>query len=199
VINPDLKKVFEFLTQAEPDEKIPGCDALFVFGTNTGDVARHAASLYRQGKAPRMVISGSHRHDRTEGPFGFPSEAEYMASIAEKEGLPKEKIILETKATNTHENTVFGMQACKDAGFFPKSLILVAVPYLLRRARAGFTKNFPDIKIYGSAMPVAEDFFTPYRIKRIKGELPRLIKYAESGTIIATAIPDDIKKSAELL
>ena len=198
MINSDLWKVFEFLTEAEPDEKIPACDAIFVFGTVNGDVAKHAASLYREGKAPCVLISGWHAHNKIGGPFGFPSEAEYLASVAEKEGVPKEKIILETKATNTYENTIFGMRVFKEAGISPKNLILVAAPYLLRRARAGFTKNFPEIKTYGSAMPVDESFFVPHRIARIRGELPRLMKYAKEGTIAPTAIPDDVIRSAEL-
>lgn len=197
-MNPNLKKVFGFLSQAEPDETIPRCDVIFVFGTSTGEVGRHAASLYLQGKAPLILISGRHRHDKTDGPFGFASEAEYLASLAEADGVPKEKIILEPKATNTYENTILGMDTLKASGVIPKSLVLVAVPYLLRRARACFVKNFPDVKIYGSAMSVDEDFFTSYRLERIKGELPRLVKYAEGGTIAPTVIPDDITKSAEL-
>lgn len=194
----NLKTVFDFLTQADSDAAIPACDAIFVFGTTSGDVAKHAASLYLKGKAPRMIISGWHGHGKNEGPFGFPSEAEYLASVAEGEGVPKQAIILEMRATNTYENAIFGMQACKDAAFSPASIVIVAIPYLLRRARATFAKNFPDVKIYGSAMPVGEDFFTPYRLERIKGELPRLVKYAEGGTIVPTIIPEDVKKSAEL-
>ncbi len=196
-MNPNLKIVFDFLCQAEPDDEIPTCDAIFIFGTTTGEVARHAAALYQQERAPRMIISGWRGHNKTEGPFGFPSEAEYLASIAMQEGVPKEKMILETKATNTYENAVFGMQACKDAGFFPKSIIIVSIPYLLRRARATFAKNFPDIKIYGSAMPVDESFFTPYRLERVKGELPRLVKYVEGGTIAPTVIPEEVTEAAE--
>jgi hypothetical protein len=76
---------------------------------------------------------------------------------------------------------------------------VVAVPYLLRRARAYFAKNFPEVKIYGSAMPVDDAFFTPYRIQRIKGELPRLIEYAEGGYLVETIIPEDIKTAAGFL
>ena len=197
-MNSNLRTVFEFLAQAEPDKTIPACDAIFVFGSVNGDIAKHAASLYLQGKkAPMILISGLHRHDKTEGPSGFPSEADYLASIAESEGVPKQKIILEKKATNTYENIIFGMRALKDAGIDPQSLILVPIPYLLRRARAGFEKNFPAVKIFGSAMPVNEDFFTPYRIERIKGELPRFVRYAEMGTITEVEVPKEIKRAAE--
>jgi uncharacterized SAM-binding protein YcdF (DUF218 family) len=195
-MNPYLKQVCEYLAQAEPDDTIPQCDGIFVFGTTTGDVAKHAARLYLNGKAPRLIISGRHRYDKTEGPFGFASEAEYLASLAEEVGVPRDKMLLETMATNTYENVVFGMRVCQEAGFMPKTLILVSIPYLLRRARACFAKNFPEIKVYGSAMPVDENFFTDYRLERIKGELPRLVKYAEGGTIAPSVIPEEIQYAA---
>lgn len=194
-----LKIVYDFLVQAEPDDLIPQCDAIFIFGTTNGDVARHAAFLYHQKKAPRVVISGKYGITRSEGPSGFETEAEYLAFIAEGEGVPKKDLVLEKKATNTYENVIFGMEICKKMGFTPKTLILVATPYLLRRARACFAKNYPDIKFYGSAMPVTDEFFTPYRIKRIKGELPRLTKYAEEGHLVPTIIPKDVTAAASSL
>jgi uncharacterized SAM-binding protein YcdF (DUF218 family) len=197
-LNPHLKIVYDFLVQAEPDDMIPACDAIFVFGTRNGDVAKHAASLYHQKKASHIIISGKYGVIRTEGPSGFDTEADYLGFVAEGDGVPKKDLILERKATNTYENVMFGMQVCKEAGFDPRTLILVATPCLLRRARACFAKNFPEIKIYGSAMAVTDDFFTPYRIKRIKGELPRLIKYAEDGHLVPTVIPEEVTQAADL-
>lgn len=199
MINSDLKSIFEFLAQSEPDTGIPRCDAIFVFGTTTGQVAGQAAHLYQIGKADHLIISGKHRHDKTEGPFGFASEAEYLASIATNAGVPKDTIILEREAINTYENTIFGMKAARDAGIDPKNLIIVSIPYLLRRAQACFAKNFPEIKTYGSAMSVNEDFFTPYRIERIKGEFPRFKKYAEAGTIAPVEVPQEIQRKVALI
>jgi hypothetical protein len=71
--------------------------------------------------------------------------------------------------------------------------------HILRRARACFAKNFPKIKIYGSAMSVNDAFFTPYRIQRMKGELPRLVEYAKIGNLVETVIPEDVKTAAEFL
>ena len=121
-LNPHLKKVYDFLVQAEPDDMIPACDAIFVFGTTNGDVAKHAALLYHQKKAHRIIISGKYGVIRTEGPSGFDSEAEYLGFVAEGDGVPKEALILERDATNTYENVVFGMRACKEARFNPKTL-----------------------------------------------------------------------------
>ncbi len=197
--NPHLKKVYDFLVQAEPENEIPQCDAIFVFGTSNGDVAKHAVSLYLKNKARRMIFSGMYGGTNIEGPSGFNSEAEYFASIAEREGVARKNIIIEPKARNTYENVIFGMRACEEIGFYPKTLIVVAVPYLLRRATACFAKNFPKLKTYGSAMPVNDVFFTPYRIRRMKGELPRLIEYAKGGYLVETIIPDDVKAAADFL
>lgn len=197
--DPHLKKVYDFLAKAEPDGELPQCDAIFVFGTSNGDVAAHAISLYLKDKAPRIIFSGMYGGTNTEGPFGFDSEAEYFASLAERKGIPKEDIIIEPKARNTYENVIFGMQVCEKVKFYPKTLIIVAVPYLLRRARACFAKNFPEIKIYGSAMPVNDAFFTPHRIQRIKGELSRLLEYAKMGHLVETNIPHDVQAAASFL
>ena len=194
--NPHLKKVFDWLVQTETDSDIPVCDAIFTFGTSNGDVARHAATLYLARKASRIIVSGMYGSIKTEGPEGFGSEAEYFASIMEKLGVQRSAMILESKARNSYENVIFGMKECADSGFYPKSLILVCVPYLLRRAKACFVKNFPEIKTYGSAMPVNDAFFSAYRVGRIKGELPRLVDYAKGGTIAPTEIPQDIIKAA---
>lgn len=197
--NPHLKKVYDFLVQAETENEIPACDAIFCFGTSNSDVAEHAVTLYHKDKAPILIFSGMYGGVSVEGPSGFKSEAEYFASIAKKEGVPGENIIIEPKARNTYENVIFGMRACEEIEFYPKTLILVAVPYLLRRARACFEKKFPEIKIYGSAMPVSDGFFTLYRIHRIKGELPRLIEYADAGYLVQMFIPEDIKTAADAI
>jgi uncharacterized SAM-binding protein YcdF (DUF218 family) len=101
-----LKKVYDFLVQAEPESEVPQCDAIFVFGTSNGDVAKHAVSLYLKNKAPRMILSGMYGGTNIEGPSGFDSEAEYFASIAEREGVATENIIIEPKARNTYENFI---------------------------------------------------------------------------------------------
>lgn len=195
-MNSNVKIVFDFLSEHIPENAIPRCDALFIFGSTTGEIAKHAAHLYFLGKTSKLIITGSHRHDKNEGPFGFASEAEYLASIAYAEGVPTANVLLETKSKNTYENVMFGMETATRAGLRPKTLVLVSIPYLLRRAVLCFKKNFPNITTYGSAMPVADDFFTSYRLERIKGELPRLIKYAEMGTIAASVIPTQIEIAA---
>jgi hypothetical protein len=48
-------------------------------------------------------------------------------------------------------------------------------------------------------MSVNDAFFTPYRIQRMKGELPRLVEYAKIGNLVETVIPEDVKTAAEFL
>lgn len=197
--NGDLRTAYEFLVDAEPDETIPACDAIFVFGTHNGDVARHAARLYAQGKAPMMVVSGKYGNNQNVLHPDFATEAEYLSSIAVNDGVPRDAIVQDPRSTNTYENVMFGMKACDEAGLRPKTLVLVATPYLLRRAKAYFKKHFPEVRTYGSAMTVDDGFFTPHRIERIKGEFPRFVKYAEMGTIDPISVPDDVARAAREL
>jgi len=184
--------ILDFLEEITPYDQIPNADAIFVFGHIAHIVAQDAARLFLAGKSSRVIVTGG---VGTAGrdPSGFPSEAEYFASVMEKGGVPKESIILETEATQTLENVVLGMKAAHNAGFYPKSLILVALSPLLRRARATFKKQFPDITTYGSASPIGRDINNDERlIERMLGEIDRLKEYAEKGDIVAIEIPEKV-------
>jgi len=57
----------------------------------------HAASLYREGRVGRIVLSG--------GPPGaVPAEAEVMARLCREAGVPDAAILTETRAASTAEN-----------------------------------------------------------------------------------------------
>lgn len=61
----------------------------------------YAAKLYREGKAPLVIVSGGAA--RT----GAPPEAANMAEILEFAGVPESAIVQETKSLNTYENAVY--------------------------------------------------------------------------------------------
>ncbi|MEK9150859.1 MAG: YdcF family protein [Patescibacteria group bacterium] len=186
--------IIGFLIESVPSKDLPQVDAIFVFGHYEPQVAHHAAELWKKGKAPRIVISGK---GRDAIPERFETEADFYASLVESDGVPKEVLILEKESTNSLENVILGMAMCRNAGVNPKSVILCAMPPLLRRSCATFRKQFPDITVYGSAFSMPQGWFTPRRINRLLGELERLDEYAEKGDIIKVEIPDEVFSSAE--
>jgi len=163
-IRPFIDIIVEFLTESTPPENLPQTDAIFVFGHYEPLVAHHAAELWKKGKAPRIIISGK---GRDVIPKGFETEADFYASLIESDGVSLEALILEKEATNSLENVLLGIAACHSIGFNPKSLILCAMPPLLKRSCATFRKQFPDIIVYGSAFPMPEEWFTFRHIGRL--------------------------------
>ncbi len=193
-IRPFIDTVVEFLTESTPLEKLPQADAIFVFGHYEPLVAHHAAELWRKGKSPRIIISGK---GRDAIPEGFKTEADFYAFLIESDGVPPEALILEKESTNSLENILLGITACRNIGFNPKSLILCSMPPLLRRSCATFRKQFPDITVYGSAFSMPKEWFTSRRINRLLGELGRLEEYARKGDISPVEIPAEVASAAE--
>ncbi len=104
-------------------EVVPG------FGTYSR--CRHAAWLYHQGWRMPVVATGG------SSPLGA-NYAEVMADTLRKEGVPGELILLERKASSTHENAVFTARMLIPKGI--RKILLVTEAYHMPRARGAFTK-----------------------------------------------------------
>lgn len=103
-------------TRNLPPKRLPVSDAIVVLGggadparpprpslqvsSATANRILYAVELYRENKAPLVILSG--------GPPGFtetlPPESEEMAKIIETMGVPKYSVIQESTSHNTHEN-----------------------------------------------------------------------------------------------
>ena len=101
-----------------PNGEIPQAEAIVVLGGGTrpriaprpwyevneaGDRILYGAILYKQGKAPLLVVTGGRAEWLGEG--GNP-ESEDMAAIAEALGVPSSAIIQESQSLNTRDNAV---------------------------------------------------------------------------------------------
>lgn len=88
---------------------------------------RRAVKLYREGYAPRIVVSGG-RRDRETGA----AEADIMAHYLDRVGIHPDAVIRETASSDTVENLLFSSRMMKAAGLH--SAVLVTSPYHLPRA-----------------------------------------------------------------
>ncbi len=193
-IQPLIDNIIEFLIESIPTENLPQADAIFVFGHYEPQTTRHAAELWKKGKAPRIIISGK---GRDAIPKEFETEADFYASLVESDRVLKEASVLEKEATNSLENVLLGMAVARNNGVNPKSIILCAMPQLLRRSCATFRKQFPEVTVRGSALPMPQEWFTPRRVNRLLGKLERLDEYAKRGDIVKVEIPNDVLSAAE--
>lgn len=71
--------------------------------SDRGDRLLYGAKLYKDGLAPKIVLTGG----RIDWYGGDSSEANSMATILELMGIPRSAMILESKSLNTHENAIF--------------------------------------------------------------------------------------------
>lgn len=100
-----------------PQGPLPNAEAIVVLGGSTssadpprpwvevsdaGDRILYAAKLYREGKAPKLILSGGRIRWQGVGP----SEAADMATLLEAMGIPASALIQEPSSLNTYENAV---------------------------------------------------------------------------------------------
>jgi len=170
----------------QQSDQLQAADLIFVLGSNDVRVAEHAAILYQQGLAGLVLFSGG--FGRFTGEWKC-SEAELLAQRAISCGLPEDKILLETKATNTGENVSFSRALLEQHGLGEqiRSVIAVQKPYMLRRTRATLEVQWPQVKLQVSGMPVSFNEYISKELPRelvvnaIVGDFQRLIDYAPLG------------------
>ncbi len=120
-----------------PSDILTQADAIVVVSGDS-DRMRHAIDLYKQGYAPKLILSGAARD-------GLTSNALAMYIEASRSGVPNEAIITEEKAYNTYENAIYTKEIVLSQGM--KNLILVSSPYHQRRVYETFKSVFKGTSI----------------------------------------------------
>ncbi len=108
-------------------------DVLIIPGGAGGERARHAAELFRQGYAPRIIVSGK-------------GDCEMHRVLLVAAGVPKDAITLECDSVSTKENAEFTARLLRAAGV--KRAIVVTSWYHSRRALCCFEHYAPNVKFY---------------------------------------------------
>ena len=152
-------------------------DAVVVFAGGVGESGRagggvqeriaKAVDLYRDGVAPRLIISSGYVFTLRE--------AEVMKTIAIANGVPESAIILEERAANTYENVAFTARILAEHGW--RTIALVSSPYHMRRAVLTWRKVAPDVKVVATP-PAASQFYAHGRgasLEQIRGLLQEYV------------------------
>lgn len=132
-------------------------DAIVVFAGGVGESGKarggyqervkQTVDLYRQGLASHVIVSSGYA-------FVF-REAEVMKELAVALGVPASAILLETTATDTHQNVVNVERILQQHQW--RTILLVSSPYHMRRALLTWRKAAPDIRVI--ATPVSASQF----------------------------------------
>ena len=156
-------------------------DAIILLEGDGFDRFRKAVSLYKQGKAPKIVFSGN----ITDYDYGSYPFAEVLPRMLEA-GVPEEDIIHEDKSLNTHEQAVEVVSMAQERGW--KKLILVASHEHQYRAYLTFLREVLDSKsgitLYNAPARNLDWFVDKgwgTRFERLEAEILRIEKYTEMG------------------
>ena len=189
------------------NHQLSRADAILVLCSHDKAVAERGAQLYLEGWAPRLIFSGGlgaiTRQMWTE------PEADQFAAIAMAMGVPRDRILIENKSTNTGENVLFSKALLAERQIDPATLILVQKPYMERRTFATFRKMWPEKDIIVTSPRVSfDDYLSRYSndalssddvISIMVGDLQRVKLYPDRGFQIAQEIPDDVWRAFEEL
>jgi len=182
-------------------QKLKPMDAIFVLGSNDTRVAERASDLFLQGYGKYVICAGG---NGKASDFTRP-EAEIFGEIIIARGVPKEKIIFETKSTNTGENILFVKKLLKEKGYNFNSFILVQKPYMERRVFATCSKQWPEVDFLITSPQISyEEYgkdatFKKRFINVMVGDLIRIREYPKLGFQIEQEIPQNVLEAGEKL
>ena len=190
------------------NHKLSKSDVIIGLGGHDTRVAERSAGLYLEGMAPLIIFTGGQGAWRVH-PMNEPSqeksEAERFLDIAVNMGVPKDKILVEDKSTNTGENIQFTKALLKKRKIEARSAILVNQPYMERRTYATFKKQWPELEILVTSPQYSFDAYCNKEISKeqvinkMVSDLQRIIIYPEKGYQIPQDIPQEVMSAYKKL
>ncbi len=182
---------------------LAAADAIIVLGSHDTRVAERGAEVFLAGWAPLIVFSGNLGALTTE--IWTRPEAEIFAEVAEARGVPRERMLLETRATHTGENVSFSRALLAERGIHPRRVVAVQKPYMERRTLATFQQRWPEVEVIVTSPQLDFDTYPTGEIRRddiihiMMGDLQRLTIYGEKGWSARQEIPADVKAAFDRL
>jgi len=182
------------------NHRLENADCIVGFGCYDEDIPVRCAELYRQGYAPVVIFSGGLGRNTT-GLFTEP-EAERFARIAEIHGVPRERIVLEDRSSNSAENLLFTPRVLAQQGITAKKIIAVHKPYMERRLLAAMGVYWPGVSAVITSPRVTLEEHLAHAasvgmsekrvLNTIVGDLQRMRVYAQKGYQIPQEIPEEV-------
>jgi uncharacterized SAM-binding protein YcdF (DUF218 family) len=178
-------------------------DAIIVLGSHDTRVAERGAEVFLAGWAPLIVFSGNLGALTTE--IWTRPEAEIFAEVAEAKGVPRDRMLLEPRATHTGENVSFSRELLAARGIHPRRVIAVQTPNMERRTLATFGQRWPEVDVIVTSPQISFDDYPRPDISRddviniMLGDLQRLTVYGEKGWSARQEIPADVQAAYERL
>jgi uncharacterized SAM-binding protein YcdF (DUF218 family) len=175
---------WQYITKTE----LPTADAIVVLGggirsqayprpdtdfSDAGDRVWYGATLYKQKKAPKIIVSGG----SISWKGGGNPESEDLTKLLVTMGVPEENIIQENASYNTRDNAVYVKKILKAQNF--KTILLVTSAMHMPRSMAIFKR----VGIKAIAAP------TDYHISQLELDEPN----RQTESIILSFLPNEEK------
>ncbi|WP_063737354.1 YdcF family protein [Streptomyces sp. RTd22] len=179
------------------------CSVAICLGSHDLGAATFAARQYHAGLFPVLVFSGG--NSPTTAALYPRGEAVHFREQALVLGVPADAILLEPNAGNTGQNITFSRGVLREAGVEVDSVMLIAMPYMERRAYATCRKVWPEVEVVCASDPL--DFADYIKtigdeklvIDTMVGDLQRVIEYPKSDFAIEQEVPSDVLAAYERL
>ena len=202
-IQPALRTAWDYLRLVHP---LRPADAILALGSFDPNAAVHAARLWRAGLAHTIIMSGGIAHRGGLLDTGWDrTEARVFADVARREGVPDGAILLEEQAENTGDNFVFGREVARRAGLAPRTLLVVAKPYMTRRGFATGRAKWPDAALVMQCEDIGlADYFARERdpertLLALVGDLHRIMVYPAFRHSIEQEVPPAVVEALDTL
>jgi uncharacterized SAM-binding protein YcdF (DUF218 family) len=189
------------------EHELMRADAILVLCSHDIAVAHRGAQLWLEGWAPLLIYSGG-LGSVTRQMWTEP-EADQFAAIAAQMGVPRERMLIENRSTNTGENIEFTKQLLAERGLDPQTFIVVQKPYMERRAYATFKRRWPEKDLVVTSPQMSfDEYLAQYTTETLSadamigimvGDLQRIRLYGERGFQIPQEIPADVWTAFEAL
>lgn len=195
----DAQRIWNYL---RVDDALAPADSIVIFGGNDTRVAEWGATVFLRGLAPIIVCCGAYGKGTAD--WTTP-EAEAFREVCETKGVPPDKILIESRSTNTGENIAFVRQLLQERGIVQTRIVAVHKPYGGRRILATLQKQWPDVTPIVTSPPIGfrdyptEQISERHLISRMVGEVQRLLTYAAKGHVVAQEVPDEVLQAYEML
>jgi len=178
-------------------------DCIIALGSHDTRVAERAADVFLGGWAPLLVCSG-HLGSLTRTLWTRP-EAEIFAEVAVARGVPRDRILVESRSANTGENVDFSRQLLAEREVVPRKAIAVQKPYMERRTLATFAQRWPELDVRVTSPRIDFDAYPTGEIRRddvihiMVGDLQRLVVYGRKGWSAPQEVPAEVMEAYERL
>jgi uncharacterized SAM-binding protein YcdF (DUF218 family) len=189
------------------NHQLSSADAILVLCSHDTVVADRGAQLFLDGWAPLLIFSGG-LGSITKHLWSEP-EADQFARLAMARGVPRDRILIENRSTNTGENVLFTRQLLAEQHIDVRKFILVQKPYMERRTYATFKRLWPEHEPIVTSPQVSFDDYLSRGshdtlsvddvVSIMVGDLQRIRLYPDKGFQIHQDIPDAVWQAFEEL